>query len=105
MSVIEKMARVIFDHAIGPQKWDNPFYQEERDGCHFTAKAVLAAALEDMREPSDQMLESSGTVAGFDEQSLYDEQRDGEYIGPDHAHIAWWQAMLDQYRKENLSDE
>ena len=69
------------------------------EGCRCAqkaARAALAAVLEDMREPSGEMLHF-GMAKTF-------QHRDGSWPTDKSPEAYIWQAMLDQYSKESLGE-
>ena len=99
--VVEAMARAIFDTAIGANHWENPWYADERAGCHYSARAALTAALDHMREPSEAMKARACEVDCPRQECavVLACQGDGKRINKER-----WQAMLSQLRKEALGD-
>lgn len=71
--MVERVARAIFDTAVGPDKWDNEFWAEERAGCFTSARAAIEA----MREPTPEM------------------QAAGKLPAEDGGAIACWCAMIE----------
>ena len=98
---LEAMARAIFDTAIGANHWENPWYADERAGCHYSARAALTAALDHMREPSEAMKARACEVDCPRQECavVLACQGDGKRINKER-----WQAMLSQLRKEALGD-
>ena len=83
--VIEVMARAIFDTAIGANHWENPWYADERAGCHSSARAALTVVLDHMEKPSEAMR---------------------RVVAKNWGRRTWaeFEDVLAQYRKEALGD-
>lgn len=90
-TMIERVARAICAADPCAPAPDDPILIGMRSAKAWEARIPLAvAAIEALREPTDQMLEDAGCMDGYD----------FDRIAPDQDHVEWWSAMIDAALKE-----
>ena len=59
--LVERVARTIFNRAVGEGRWENHWYADEKAGCYTAARAAILETLRGVMEPSEAMIREGET--------------------------------------------